>query len=263
MVPQTLGALGSFLALVAPGIVFELLRERKRAGLKESAFRESARVALGSLVFTAAACLLVLGVLGVLALCGVRVLDVPRLVTDPAYPKTVFWQAVAVAAALPVTACALAVLLDHVLGRRGREVVVVRQQTAWHEAFRTDRPDDSVPWVHVRLTDGSSFYGYLRSHTASGAPDEREIALEGAALTHVPPDGPPRTIGDRWSRVVIPSSQITYLRLQYRSRTTDALVPPRRHGSGQAEDPASTGDTGSSTGSPDHAPQVCAPHHTS
>lgn len=51
MTPQTMGALAAFLALVAPGIVFELRRERRRARRAETAFREAARVALGSLAF--------------------------------------------------------------------------------------------------------------------------------------------------------------------------------------------------------------------
>ncbi|MBB5957373.1 hypothetical protein FHS29_003968 [Saccharothrix tamanrassetensis] len=235
MVPQTLGTLLSFLALVAPGIVFELLRERRRAGRKESAFREAARVALGSLVFTTASCLLVLGLLAVLRLLfGIDPLDVARLATDGgAHAKSRFWPIVGTAFAVLLVACTLAVLLDHLLARRRREVVAVRQQTAWHLVFRTDRPDQSVPWVHVHLVDGTSFFGFLRSHTASGIPEEREIVLEGADLTYI---GTPlrggdtpehKLIGDRWSRIVIPANQIKYLRIQYRSLATDERVPAR------------------------------------
>jgi hypothetical protein len=61
VVPQTIGALASFLALVAPGIVFELLRERRRAGARESAFHEASRVAVSSLAFTLAATMILLG----------------------------------------------------------------------------------------------------------------------------------------------------------------------------------------------------------
>ncbi|WP_433268891.1 DUF6338 family protein [Actinosynnema sp. CS-041913] len=235
MVPQTLGTLLSFLALVAPGIVFELLRERRRAGRKESAFREAARVALGSLVFTVVSCLLVLGLLAVVRLVsGTDLLDVAKLVTDGgAYAKTRLWPIVGVASAVLLVACALAVLVDHLVARRGREIVAVRQETAWRQVFRTDRPDNSVPWVHVHLVDDTSFFGYLRSHTASGTPDEREIVLEGDALTYL---GPPlrggdtpeqKLIGDRWPRVVIPANQIKYLRVQYRSLVTDERVPAR------------------------------------
>ncbi|MEV0677803.1 DUF6338 family protein [Actinosynnema sp. NPDC050436] len=251
MVPQTLGALLAFLGLAAPGIVFELLRERRRAGLKESAFREAGRVALGSLGFTALALVLVVGTLAVLGAAGVELLDVARVVTDDAYPKGRVWAVVGVGSAVLVVACASAAALDHVLARRGREVVAVRQQTAWHQVFRTDRPEQAVPWVHVQLVDGTSFFGYLRSHTASGTPEEREIVLEGAQLTYLglPLTGgdtpEQRRIGDVWSRVVVPATQIRYLRIQYRSLTTAERVPARERARpvDGADDPADRAPT--------------------
>jgi len=49
-----------FVVLIAPGLLFDLLAERRRAGAPESAFREASRVVLASLVFSS----LGLGVVG-------------------------------------------------------------------------------------------------------------------------------------------------------------------------------------------------------
>jgi hypothetical protein len=235
VIPQTLGALIAFLTLVAPGIVFELLRERRRAGRTESVFREASRVALGSLSFSLVSTLLLLAAHGLIRWIfdGTLIADPTRLATDATYVAAhvplIAWSIIAEL----VLACALAVALDLLLGRHTHETTSVRQQTAWHEVFRVDRPNGAVPWVHVRLTDGTSFYGFLRSHTASGHPDEREIVLEGDGLTYVgtPVTGGQSiekvTIGDRWNRVIIPSTQISYLRVQYHDLATAHRVPPR------------------------------------
>ena len=52
MIPQTTAALIGFLFLVAPGIVFEMVQERRRPTLEQSPFREASRVALASLLFS-------------------------------------------------------------------------------------------------------------------------------------------------------------------------------------------------------------------
>lgn len=242
MIPQTLGALIAFLTLVAPGIVFELLRERRRAGRAESAFREASRVALGSIAFSMAASLLLLGIQGLSQLIfdGGPFVDLAALSASTGYARQHVHVIVVTLVVELALACTLALTLDIWLARRKQEITSVRQQTAWHEVFRGDRPKGAIPWVHVRLTDGTSFYGYLRSYVASGNPDEREIVLEGEGLTYVgnPFSGGETvekvTIGDRWPRVVIPSSQISYLRVQYRDILTQQRVPPlRRSGTPQ------------------------------
>lgn len=236
MVPQTLGAVASFLALVAPGIVFELLRERRRAGFKESPFREASRVALGSLAFTLTACALLVALgAAVRALFGVDVVvPLDRLVNGgAAYVRSHLPLVLTSVVAELALACALAALLDLLLARRRSEVTSVQQQTAWHQVFRRDRPPGSVPWVHVHLVDGTSFFGFLRSHTASGVPEEREIVLEGVSMTYLgkPLDGAEThvedVIGERWARVVIPATQIKYLRVQYRDRESGNLLDTR------------------------------------
>lgn len=236
MVPQTIGALASFLALVAPGIVFELLREQRRAGPKESAFHEASRVAVSSLAFSLAATLLLLGVHAATSKWfGWNVfVDVQALLTKPDYPKQhvvlIAWNVVAEL----VLACLLALAFDSLLARRRRQPRSLGKQSAWVKVFREDRPANTLCWVHVMLEDGNSFFGFLRSYDAAGDPDTREIVLEGTKLTYV---GEPVTGGDEkkttvigrdWERVVIPGSRIRFLRVQYLDAETGARVDSAR-----------------------------------
>ncbi|WP_394613926.1 DUF6338 family protein [Lentzea sp. JNUCC 0626] len=243
--PQTIGALASFLALVAPGIVFELLREQRRAGAKETVFREASRVALSSLVFTVLASALLLGVHALTAKWfGWKLfVDLNALVAKPDYVKQnlalVGWSAVAELA----LACLLALAFDFVLARRRKQARTLGKQSAWVKVFREDRPADALCWVHVMLEDGNSFFGFLRSYDATGDPDTREIVLEGTRLTYV---GEPVTGGDEkkttvigrdWERVVIAGSRIRFLRVQYLDAETGQRVDSARRPVSAAEAP--------------------------
>jgi hypothetical protein len=228
VIPQTLGALAAFLALVAPGIVFELLRERRRGRHQETAFREASRVALGSLVFTLLSLLVLTGLQGLASLAGWRLFPSPAawLAQGEAYARdhlTLIVVSVAVELAL---ACAFAVGYDELRARRRGERATVQQRSAWAQALRVDRPRGTRAWAHALLENGTSFYGYVRSYTPSGPLAERELVLEGDALTFEDDSGQ-KVIGETWRRVVIPGSKITYLRVTYLDAVTgDPLTSP-------------------------------------
>jgi Family of unknown function (DUF6338) len=67
MIPTTAAAVVGFLLFIAPGLVWELLRERDRPALTGSTFREASRVALVSVVCTGGAVLVVAVVRGLWA----------------------------------------------------------------------------------------------------------------------------------------------------------------------------------------------------
>ncbi|HEX8867961.1 MAG TPA: DUF6338 family protein [Lentzea sp.] len=231
MVPQTIGTLASFLVLVAPGIVFELLRERRRAGGQESAFHEAARVAVSSLALSLASTLLLLGVHALTsALSGGRLfVDLQALVVDSTYARQHVWLVGASIVAELVLACLLALAFDYVLAGRRRQPPSIGRQSAWVKVFRHDRPAGALCWVHVMLDDGASFFGFLRSYDAAGDPETREIVLEGVKLTYVgePVAGGTKevtVIGQDWERVVVPGSRIRYLRVQYLDKNTGERV---------------------------------------
>ena len=53
MVPSSVAAVLCFMLLVAPGLLFDMLAARRRAGTPESAFHEASRVVLASLAYDA------------------------------------------------------------------------------------------------------------------------------------------------------------------------------------------------------------------
>lgn len=227
VLPQTLGALAAFLMLVAPGIVFELRRERRRGGHRESAFREASRTALGSLVFSLVAIWTVVG----LEVVGAPFADVAAWSSGGwGYARQnlllIAWTVVVELA----VACGCALLADVLIARYGRELATVRKLSAWTETFRRDCPPNAVPWVHVCLEDGSSFFGSLRSYTVGDAVAEREIVLDGRGLTYVgkPLEGGDAVekiaMGEAWERVIIAASRITYVRVVYLQRETGERV---------------------------------------
>jgi hypothetical protein len=55
MVPTNASAIVAFFLLTAPGVIFELMRERRRPGLSDSVLREASRIILASTVFTCSA----------------------------------------------------------------------------------------------------------------------------------------------------------------------------------------------------------------
>ena len=59
MIPDTLLSLILFLGLIAPGLLYQLLWERRHPALEETAFREASRTALMSLLFSGLACIVI------------------------------------------------------------------------------------------------------------------------------------------------------------------------------------------------------------
>jgi hypothetical protein len=227
VLPQTIGALAAFLVLVAPGIVFELRRERRRGGHRESAFREASRVALGSLVFSLVAIWMLIG----LETVGAPFADVVAWSTGGwGYARQNLFLVVWTIIAELALACGAAAAADLLVGRYGREEATVRKLSAWTETLRRDCPPKAVPWVHVCLEDGSSFFGALRSYTVGDVVADREIVLDGRGLTYVgrPTDGGDEfenePIGETWERVIIAAARINYLRVVYLHQETGERV---------------------------------------
>ncbi|MEV6913022.1 DUF6338 family protein [Amycolatopsis sp. NPDC051071] len=121
-----------------PGIVFELLRERRRAGRTESAFREAARMALGSLAFSLVSSLLLTGAHTAFG----WFISLDRLTADPAaYARESLPLILTSVVTELLVACLLAVVLDgggmvyigtdaepKVIGEKWPRVVLPRSQ---------------------------------------------------------------------------------------------------------------------------------------
>lgn len=185
MIPQTAGTLIAFLMLVAPGISFDLLRSRRRIRAKETTFREISRTALSSLLFTITSSFVLLSIGRFTAVFPV---DLNQWIRDG--NRYIESHAVLVGLSLLgelVLACLLAVALDQGMRIVRNERASLSSDSAWYESLRADVPKGATPWVHAKLTDGTSFYGLLRSYSPETKPEDRELSLEGVGLTQVDP----------------------------------------------------------------------------
>ena len=235
MIPETAGAFLAFLALVAPGLVFEMRRERRVPAARESAFREASRVALSSLVFTLTSLAIVAALLSAspqffadLEAWFARGL---QYVTEE--PLLAAWTLL-----LPVAiACSLAFISDLTLARSRDETGNIRPGGLWFRLLRENVPKDCSVWAHVRLTDGTTFWGYVRNYTPGEALEEQELALEGIELTQQDPApatpskcrscgvrgavAPPQVvIGRDWETVILRGEDIRYIRVVYMHNRT-------------------------------------------
>ncbi|MDN5779295.1 MAG: DUF6338 family protein [Humibacillus sp.] len=212
MIPSTIGAVFSFFLFVAPGLLFDLLAARRRAGVPESAFREVSRVVLASTAFTAVAAAIVV-------LLGLAV--------PPARARLMNWSSggeslsatepsVLIAMiAVASLACVLACLVHAFLARG---VSQLHQTSAWSHVFRTEAPAGSAPYARVKTSSGSTYTGFVGTYT----PD---LDAAGRELVLVPPlwsAAPGKSLNpvEQWSRIVLRADEIVVLMVDYRPDPT-------------------------------------------
>lgn len=225
MIPQGLTTLISFLVLVAPGLLFELRRERRRPTLEETAFREASRIAFTSFIFS---------LLSVIVLTFFRSLqpealpDPGRWLSDKSDYVAANYALVARFAVLEVgLALSFAFVADLILLRRATGNIV--PGSIWFQVFRLERPKGKVPWVGVRLIDRTEFFGYLKYYTPEQKLENREIALQGdvngKSLVMKTSTDPPELVElEDWRTVVIRGDQIQMVKVTYMEEAS----PPSR-----------------------------------
>jgi hypothetical protein len=226
MIPETLGALLAFFGLVAPGIVYEGRRERRRPPLVESTLREAGRVALTSLVFTVVALLIV----GWLAERWNRLPDVGEWLQGGKSYAVDNYESVAAFLLLELAvACLLAVLAEQVTGARIKGDITA--SSTWYEALDSDRPRGTVrTWLRVLTASGAQFKGALRWY-APGAAEERDLVIGGNGLAILPLGADPENDDDwiplpAWNQVIIPGDEIKHVLVTYLPQSG----PPLRFG---------------------------------
>jgi len=230
MVPETAGALLAFLGLIAPGLVYTLLRERRQPPEKMSAFREASRAALTSLGFTVAS----LAVLVPLSLTGVWLPDIEQWLEDPGAYVPDHYLSVSLFLLLHVAlSCGLAAAVEELTGRN----VDVSQSTWgvwWHILNHRVPPEAKRVWLRIALDDGTQYEGPLRSYTSEDT-DKRDIALGGAPLRRLDPGKDP-DIKSNWvemwpfDAVIVNGSQIRTIAVAFLSPSgpLKAQPPPAR-----------------------------------
>jgi Family of unknown function (DUF6338) len=207
VIPNSIATFLGFLFLVAPGLAYDMHRERNRpAMLQQSTFREASRVALSSLLLT----------LGALA-----ILYVVQRVATGWLPDPYEWYRVGsdYASQHPretgiffvgelLIAQALAWVAAGWLGRNDR--ADIRQGDIWHKAFAADVPPDRDVQVLV-LTENAEYRGILSGYTVNADFSNRELELQEPIKYRLPHWKESQLLPEPYERVIIPASAIKEL----------------------------------------------------
>jgi hypothetical protein len=213
MVPGSWLAVLLFFLLVAPGLAFDLLSQRRRTAVSESTFREISRVILASIAFSGVA-------LAILA--TVRATIEPMWLPDPAallrdgarYAKANY-QALAWTLVAGVIFSVTLAGITHLILARIAGGARIRQRSAWTRVFKADCPPARFPYARIRLDDGSVYAGKVQDYSPDIETADREIVLGPPFLRSKIGDGALTDIPKVYERVVIPGSAIRAISVAY------------------------------------------------
>jgi hypothetical protein len=220
VIPQTFAALLAFLVFVAPGLTYQLVRERRVPSYDETAFRETSRVALTSLIFSLAA-------ISLLAAASTKTTALPDLAawysTGNTYVKEHFSQVVLALVTQVALACLLAGLSARLLTLKSE--ATLSRKGPWFLMFREEKPKGTVPWLHVRMDDDTDVWGYLRSYSDPTKNDPGIIVLGGTTLKwQRKGESKSSLFGDSWDAIWLPADKMRYVRVIYRDEPADAWL---------------------------------------
>jgi hypothetical protein len=172
--PNSVGAVLGFLLVVAPGLIFEAIREHRRPSAERSAFREVSAVALASLVC---------GVIALAVMWGVKSAR-PSLLPDAQLwlLKGNRYFADHVPAVLTffggwILVASLAAYLGAWLLPVKFEAHIDTHTTGWFEVFRKQKPSGRVPIALVKLDDQSEYVGEVMYYDPNMVTVQGEIVL--------------------------------------------------------------------------------------
>jgi hypothetical protein len=182
MIPKTVVEFFFFLLLVAPGVGYELLRERRTPKRDQTAFREISRVALYSFWFSFLSCVII-------ALLRVpfptALFDPAAYVRDPKQYLNSYYAAIGWTVILEVSiAFALVYVIDQVSTTKLFSKMYtkifprdIHENGLWFDLFHAI-PEDTVAMLKIRLLDGSRMSGYFHGCTAYDTFENAEIAIK-------------------------------------------------------------------------------------
>jgi hypothetical protein len=175
VIPTGIATVVAFFFFVIPGLVWELLVERRRPAKAESAFREASRVALVSTPFSTIS----VGIVFAAAwLCDQHWLTVLSSWFTTGKPQS--GEALIVASLLAVAELGVALLLLGLVwwrvGHRLYGMAKVEKESAWGYAFG-HQPAGHATVATVRTHDGSEYRGQVVGFTNDFDWADREIIL--------------------------------------------------------------------------------------
>lgn len=218
MIPESLATFYALLALVAPGLMFQVVSERSRPSSEQSAFREVSVVATSSLIFTTTS-VLILG-----AFSRIRpswFVDLPKWVSDGSvYASNNLWV-VAKSVGLEVgIAVGLAALAAWILGKRSTaSKAPIAKTSVWYQALKADKPEDKASWVLAELLDGTRVWGYVHYFTLEDCGNDRDISFKGPGLTVQRGGKKSRPVReDYYKYFVVSAGQVRFLKVAHEKK---------------------------------------------
>jgi hypothetical protein len=211
MVPENWLSILFFLVLVAPGLWFDLLVERRQAAAPESIFREASRTVLASAMFSGVA-------LAILVLVGVFR---PHWMPQPAGllfdQKNYLPEHYRIVLRTLLMQLVVSLILVHLAGwvkyRKSKAQLFV--VSTWTRVFREETPKNCVPFVQVRLANEMTYLGEVGHFTANLDTSERELVLVPPLFVKTP-GGKLVDMPKEWERIVLSGDTISSLIVQYR-----------------------------------------------
>jgi hypothetical protein len=218
-VPATIGGIVVLVLLVLPGLVFELIRQRRRAGRDDSPFVEVSRVliaglSLGAITETLLAVVSLAGPRSIVSLAGL--FTTQHWVTDHLLVSGwTAWAYGLVSVTLATLAAAVLPGMNpgaHIHPESGWVMTFDRLprliQKAQHLAATP------VARLSVRLTDGTVYVGDRAEFSVDSAPEGRELLLDGELLSRAPGAGTTKPLAE-WQRILLREDQISDILVQY------------------------------------------------
>jgi hypothetical protein len=213
MAPTSWAAAFLFVVLVAPGLLFDLLSEKRRVLPSESAFREISRVVLSSIVFTGFSLLLLVGVRTWWAPPWLP--DPGLAIRDPSHYFPAHYQLVGCCiAGVVAVAFGLALGADRYLAMKSKSGGI-KKRSAWTIAFENDCPVDRLPYARIRLDDGSVYAGHVRAFSPDIETSDREIILKGPHLKSKTGENKLAPVAKDYERIVLKGADVKAISVSY------------------------------------------------
>ena len=202
----------TFLLFTAPGFLFQLLADRRRPSVTESAFRDASRVLFSGLIFSMAS----LGLLAMGQLVGLdAVPDLRLLILQPRADLAENYASLFAFVVLVLSVSLVLAVLCHVALRR-LTVGLIVPRSAWDQVLKESVPPGTRVRVRVKTESGTVVVGDLSSFTAGMVvPDERELALEQPLWIKARSGTELKRIDKEWQRHIFSGRNIVSISVAY------------------------------------------------
>lgn len=222
MIPTTSLALILFALFVSPGLLFDLLSDRRRAGRSESSFREASRVVLASLLISGS-------VMVVLSYLRPRL---PDLLADPGMLLRFGGPYVATHYQLVFTTLGVQLALSlavawgiHVLLVVIHRDATIRARSAWTQVFKVDPPAGCVARARVQLTSGGVYSGIVIAASPDHEVEDRELILTDSSYAEASDSKPVQLSEGYQQRVIIRGQNIDTIAVRYERAPAGLKIP--------------------------------------